>query len=1202
MARRIVGVDSPTVQAQPNVPQNVALNTEAADTMWGRAAQNNQEGFAAQQRALQAQQAAISANTQALANRPVQSPLQGALDGVLQGIKVYGEISNQRAQAKAAKAEAERQQQEEVWARNAAEAYRELTPALMRSREIIHNTMDTEGVYSVQAELTNLIDRYDLAPEQREEIYKYIAEETGSYQQGQLTRLTETQKREEAALADGLVATFESSAIQYAAVLKSSTDPQASFEAASQLYQQAELVMQQLPESMSMEQRLGVWARITQYTAGVVGQNADGQAVVTEMARLQQQYNESAAAIQQQYADNPIVRDQLLASLKAQLGGEVTYDSTSQGELYQETVNNLSAVARIQELTAPTPEQVQVVNSEVGRWVWMDITGQDSIENLKTLPGGEALYETAKNARQVVGQRLEENETWSLQVEGITRQANEVQAQLSAIQQYASINQAIQAGTATPQQRQSYLTALQAGTFDPNTVEQKSQELRARYEGLSSERNQLLQRMQSNNDVLAQYGFGDGEEGFPGWYEQQQNSEERRAAFSQLTDQENQYGSNSNFATRDVLNAPAPRPLPKAGNVGAANTGGLNLAGISAPFSVDRVSSRDIHITAVIKDGSHADGDSLDFAVAGNPTNVGVVPMVSGTVVDVVNGCREGDWECGGGWGNRVLVRDAQGRLWNYAHLSNVGVKVGDTVAQGANYLGTMGNTGASEGVHLHLNVSQDEEGNGVPIAEWALNVPVEQDVRNANGSNLNGLGLAPRIQRRTGMARNNAVAASAPEGAVVLPNGTYYFEGRFYFANGENPSGTIPPSVPRQEVTDIYNPIRPTRASTRATDYRDPNNVDHNFGYAFIEENAPFRTKLNQVARNLGIPTQWLADTIATVTGGTFNTTANGRGVGLLMFDEESARVVGYDLQQISRMNATQQLDLVERYLSMNGELNGQYRTLENLWLAVWYGRENYDRDISDAVDDPSMREGLEWVSRIGNAAGRRYNSMYDIMTGGGHITHTTYHADCESCRAFYMADGGADTTGSVGRGGSLPEGATVANPSLKPEEAAILDGIAAHEATGYNIINGGSTFSDYSRHPDVMGADSYAAGRYQFMPDTWASYSGGLDFSPASQDTVALRLIREKRSASAIFDAVRNNDYDTFRRLVGGNGQTSDSGGNTNTLAAEWASVPVDESGRGYYPGQSGWGSIREMWEFVRERYAFYSRGSRSVTAHQH
>lgn len=87
-----------------------------------------------------------------------------------------------------------------------------------------------------------------------------------------------------------------------------------------------------------------------------------------------------------------------------------------------------------------------------------------------------------------------------------------------------------------------------------------------------------------------------------------------------------------------------------------------------------------------------------------------------------------------------------------------------------------------------------------------------------------------------------------------------------------------------------------------------------------------------------------------------------------------------------------------------------------------------------------------------------------------------------------------------------------------------AFLDMIAVSEGTagkgddGYNILVGGSVFHGYESHPnatvDLGRVKSSAAGRYQILKGIWAHYQITLDlpdFSPESQDKVAIRLIKE-------------------------------------------------------------------------------------------
>jgi len=103
---------------------------------------------------------------------------------------------------------------------------------------------------------------------------------------------------------------------------------------------------------------------------------------------------------------------------------------------------------------------------------------------------------------------------------------------------------------------------------------------------------------------------------------------------------------------------------------------------------------------------------------------------------------------------------------------------------------------------------------------------------------------------------------------------------------------------------------------------------------------------------------------------------------------------------------------------------------------------------------------------------------------------------------------------------------------------ERAFLAGIRVGEGTaaqnGYAVKFGGSTFSDFSDHPALLGwgggklspqmcanagfgpgCVSTAAGAYQINKPTWLRVSARLgltDFSPASQDAAAMFLIDEK------------------------------------------------------------------------------------------
>ena len=92
---------------------------------------------------------------------------------------------------------------------------------------------------------------------------------------------------------------------------------------------------------------------------------------------------------------------------------------------------------------------------------------------------------------------------------------------------------------------------------------------------------------------------------------------------------------------------------------------------------------------------------------------------------------------------------------------------------------------------------------------------------------------------------------------------------------------------------------------------------------------------------------------------------------------------------------------------------------------------------------------------------------------------------------------------------------------------EQALLDTIGFSEIgrsllatsdNGYNVLLGGALFSGYADHPrkliTVNGLTSTAAGKYQILERYFDTYKKQLhlpDFSPASQDRIAMQMIRE-------------------------------------------------------------------------------------------
>ena len=143
-----------------------------------------------------------------------------------------------------------------------------------------------------------------------------------------------------------------------------------------------------------------------------------------------------------------------------------------------------------------------------------------------------------------------------------------------------------------------------------------------------------------------------------------------------------------------------------------------------------------------------------------------------------------------------------------------------------------------------------------------------------------------------------------------------------------------------------------------------------------------------------------------------------------------------------------------------------------------------------------------------------------------------------------------------------------------ISPNAQRWLNLISASEGTmrddgkrGYNVMFGGGTFDDFTRHPDTVvdggRLKSAAAGAYQFMPGTYSGVKQDLnlpDFSPSSQDQAALELIRRR-------GVDPDRDPPTPQ--------------NVNKLSPEWASLPTLQGGS-YYPNQKS-----RDFQFVKDAF---------------
>ena len=199
-----------------------------------------------------------------------------------------------------------------------------------------------------------------------------------------------------------------------------------------------------------------------------------------------------------------------------------------------------------------------------------------------------------------------------------------------------------------------------------------------------------------------------------------------------------------------------------------------------------------------------------------------VISYLDGTVV--FSGYEEG------GFGNYVTIRDDTGNTHTFAHLQyNPRLSVGSEVQQGQR-LGLVGNTGLSSGPHLHWEIRApggavidplEYSGDASPPGTRSLTSPEFSPT----SSDVNGI--------------------PSGEGEVLQ-------DGVLYTADGDV----------KVDAFTAEEPYEWDLASGNPASYEDRSTS--NYGYRVIDENDYLRETIYDSSRQMGVPTQWLADWLA--------------------------------------------------------------------------------------------------------------------------------------------------------------------------------------------------------------------------------------------------------------------------------------------------------------------------------------------------
>ena len=309
-------------------------------------------------------------------------------------------------------------------------------------------------------------------------------------------------------------------------------------------------------------------------------------------------------------------------------------------------------------------------------------------------------------------------------------------------------------------------------------------------------------------------------------------------------------------------------------------------------------------------DHTHA---GIDLPV---PVGTKVQALVNGRVTRVENHGSQG-------YGKLIDVQGTDGMTYRYAHLSAQNVTVGQNVAPGVT-LGMSGNTGDSEGPHLHFEVRSN--------GGWGFNGTVDPlGYLQGHAPNASNTFKPKGNTSHQYQSDNTGVQPQQyfPANALPLPGG-YLLDGHFYRKDdNRTPSNERPYSQ--------SSPIRNGYMSNNPKDYP-PNNGQDNFGYSLLAKDNQWRTSLHSTATKLGIPAVWLADVMATESSHD-HTIINGDGcVGLIQMCPGSQ--MGYTAQEIAGMSRAQQTSgPVYAYLKDGMKTVGKIKSPAELQLLIFGG-----------------------------------------------------------------------------------------------------------------------------------------------------------------------------------------------------------------------------------------------------------------------
>ena len=107
-----------------------------------------------------------------------------------------------------------------------------------------------------------------------------------------------------------------------------------------------------------------------------------------------------------------------------------------------------------------------------------------------------------------------------------------------------------------------------------------------------------------------------------------------------------------------------------------------------------------------------------------------------------------------------------------------------------------------------------------------------------------------------------------------------------------------------------------------------------------YIEDEEAFALKVEEVARQLAIPPEWLMAVMyaeSRFDPGVFNQAGSGA-IGLIQFMPATAQELNISVERLQRMDAIRQMEYVYLYLDKIRQRYGEYHSLPDLYLGILY------------------------------------------------------------------------------------------------------------------------------------------------------------------------------------------------------------------------------------------------------------------------